>query len=473
MQTVQQFGQTIKSKYPQYNDMSDEELGRKMLVKFPQYSDMVSSQPTDQGSIESGIAKTGLFDTPVVGGLIQSLTHPLIKGAETAAEGVKAAGDLYNNWGAISKDKSLLDVLSGNGNKVLSPEAAKPAFISQDENKHMQGSFADAMGEGARTGAGAASYFLPGLNVAKGGGVVNALVNKAVTGGVRGAMYGSDQGANFDPTTTAGMAGAGAILEPLIGGLSSGMLSKGGVYNKMEQAAAKGADINWDSVVQTAKNAAKNKAPSVQRALDNLIAEETPASAAQVQGGVEGLPQTVDQINPGTSNNGGTLLKRMGGVKPGVEGPPGYLKDIAGQAVDESGYGGPLRAPTPYSGGGDVIGDISSPSLPSKQALELRKALGDRLPQGFFDKLNTKISPAEQDAINILRRTVSSHLKQAAPDIKTPDQLYTLYKTMKGDIPTWARRVIIGQVANQFLPKEFRGLPTDIAEVLLQMGVGL
>lgn len=40
-QTIEQFGQTIKAKYPQYNDISDTELGQKMLVKYPQYQDMV------------------------------------------------------------------------------------------------------------------------------------------------------------------------------------------------------------------------------------------------------------------------------------------------------------------------------------------------------------------------------------------------------------------------------------------------
>jgi len=40
-----EFGATIKQKYPQYKDMSDEDIGSKMLSKYPQYQDMVTVAP--------------------------------------------------------------------------------------------------------------------------------------------------------------------------------------------------------------------------------------------------------------------------------------------------------------------------------------------------------------------------------------------------------------------------------------------
>ena len=40
--TIEEFGQQIKSKYPQYNDLSDGDLGNKMLQKYPQYQDMIT-----------------------------------------------------------------------------------------------------------------------------------------------------------------------------------------------------------------------------------------------------------------------------------------------------------------------------------------------------------------------------------------------------------------------------------------------
>lgn len=39
---LQQFGSTIKTKYPQYKDYSDEEIGQKMLQKYPQYQSQIT-----------------------------------------------------------------------------------------------------------------------------------------------------------------------------------------------------------------------------------------------------------------------------------------------------------------------------------------------------------------------------------------------------------------------------------------------
>jgi len=42
---IEEFGKTIKQKYPQYNDLPDKDLGAKMLAKYPQYQDIVSACP--------------------------------------------------------------------------------------------------------------------------------------------------------------------------------------------------------------------------------------------------------------------------------------------------------------------------------------------------------------------------------------------------------------------------------------------
>lgn len=56
--TIQEFGQTIKQKHPEYNDMSDEDVGTKVLAKYPQYQDMVQqqSQPTEMNTLQRGAA---------------------------------------------------------------------------------------------------------------------------------------------------------------------------------------------------------------------------------------------------------------------------------------------------------------------------------------------------------------------------------------------------------------------------------
>lgn len=43
--TIDQFGQKIKEKYPQYANYSDSEIGQKMIEKYPEYKGVISSSP--------------------------------------------------------------------------------------------------------------------------------------------------------------------------------------------------------------------------------------------------------------------------------------------------------------------------------------------------------------------------------------------------------------------------------------------
>ena len=44
--TTEEFGQKIKQKYPQYNELSDLEVGQKMLIKYPQYQNTIQDDIT-------------------------------------------------------------------------------------------------------------------------------------------------------------------------------------------------------------------------------------------------------------------------------------------------------------------------------------------------------------------------------------------------------------------------------------------
>lgn len=43
--SLEQFGQTIKAKHPEYGDLSDADVATKVLAKYPQYHDMVQATP--------------------------------------------------------------------------------------------------------------------------------------------------------------------------------------------------------------------------------------------------------------------------------------------------------------------------------------------------------------------------------------------------------------------------------------------
>lgn len=87
---LQEFGQTIKAKYPEYKDISDEELGTKMLAKYPEYQDMVSktaSQPKSSWKElpANFLPSAGKF----VGDITQAIAHPIetVKGLGNIALG--------------------------------------------------------------------------------------------------------------------------------------------------------------------------------------------------------------------------------------------------------------------------------------------------------------------------------------------------------------------------------------------------
>lgn len=51
--TIEQFGQTIKQKYPAYASYSDAEVGQKMLEKYPQYQDKIQTAPFNVPEMKS------------------------------------------------------------------------------------------------------------------------------------------------------------------------------------------------------------------------------------------------------------------------------------------------------------------------------------------------------------------------------------------------------------------------------------
>ena len=61
MPTIEEFGQTIKKKYPQYQNINDRELGMKMLEKHPEYSDRVFDTDPESQAGMSGKTE-GVFD---------------------------------------------------------------------------------------------------------------------------------------------------------------------------------------------------------------------------------------------------------------------------------------------------------------------------------------------------------------------------------------------------------------------------
>ena len=56
---IEDFGKQIKTKYPQYADIPDAELGQKMLAKYPEYSDLIDAEVQQTAPKRDLLQKTG------------------------------------------------------------------------------------------------------------------------------------------------------------------------------------------------------------------------------------------------------------------------------------------------------------------------------------------------------------------------------------------------------------------------------
>lgn len=290
----------------------------------------------------------------------------------------------------------------------------------------------------AKGGAQAAALMLPSnVAPAAGPGLKAALINAGANGAIKGAEYGfgNSKTGNEIPSTL-GYAGGGALFNVLLKGLTSGMLSKTGVFRKMSEAADSADPIKWQDIVDQARDEVDGKAQSTKNALEKLIGSETPTPDGDIPSALEGIPNEVT-------------------AHPGLSEPSMYN------------YSGPLREDIPFSGGSH---SISEPALSGKEALDLRVSLGKRLPGNFFEKLLSNVSgkkaPGEDEAIDILRRAVSDKLKAAAPNISTPDYLYHIYKQAGGDVPTWVKRILAGYATDKLVGNKFGGDVHALSDVL-------
>lgn len=113
---IAQFGQTIKQKYPEYQDMDDADLGQRMLSKYPQYQDMITA-PTQPVQPQQDIT-TGLG----IG---------LLKGAGSTLEsGLRSGGQIVGGiGGAVSvpiQERQQADLTSQYEQLVNMAKTASP-----------------------------------------------------------------------------------------------------------------------------------------------------------------------------------------------------------------------------------------------------------------------------------------------------------------------------------------------------------
>lgn len=106
--TLEQFGQKIKSKYPQYQSLSDTDIANKVLAKYPQYKSSVRQNGGASGSWEPAPLRERLTE-------IQKPD----RNAPAGKEALKAIGNV--GAGAIAPILHPVDTLAGIGGIVTAP----------------------------------------------------------------------------------------------------------------------------------------------------------------------------------------------------------------------------------------------------------------------------------------------------------------------------------------------------------------
>ena len=110
--TIQQFGASVKTKYPAYSQYSDEEIGKRMLEKYPVYKDRVSgaTAPTAFTPPISSPSPTGREEDVAAAQKYGALIAPNTKSPSPIAESAKVIANLPGS--AWNFAKGALDLLN-------------------------------------------------------------------------------------------------------------------------------------------------------------------------------------------------------------------------------------------------------------------------------------------------------------------------------------------------------------------------
>lgn len=113
---IEQLGQLVKSKHPQYQDMSDIDVAQKVISKFPQYMDMIDKEPTSmKDKVISGIDKTAKFFDKTMGRAANFMySKPAEMAGSVIGAGVESGYKLFTGKRSKRRFTRKADELLGN-----------------------------------------------------------------------------------------------------------------------------------------------------------------------------------------------------------------------------------------------------------------------------------------------------------------------------------------------------------------------
>lgn len=273
--TIEQFGQTMQQRYPQYQGQDPAEVGKRAIAKYPQYSHMVD-QPGQQ--------PRGNF----LGNLLTAAAQPFATTGKNigaaAFEGGRALDQAAGSPIAHAMGNQN-DYVDKNYNAIENPLMSSQEFqgVQKDPNQFM--------GNQLKASAGVASYAVPfgqGANM-----LTKAILPGMAAGGLQGV---SDP--NATPTSVAASAGMGAASSGATAALFKGL-----------------------GLIGKTGNALNSTGDSIIRSQYKI----TPRDAAKL-----GLPEALQTLNKqyGLSN-----INDINGIADQVTGANGLITKLTREAV--------------------------------------------------------------------------------------------------------------------------------------------
>jgi hypothetical protein len=419
-QTLQQFGQSIKAKHPEYKDMDDAALGKAVLAKYPQYADMVSddaaptpdpSGRTPTGEPAPGDTRNGFQRT--LDNLVtpdprrEEWQSPLKNDLDTLARG---SGESFLPLishpidSLVGAGKTAMDAIAhGNGPQGIAEELARPVVESAVRNYQQEGPVRGTLH------------------------TVGNLIGGAATGEL-------------------GAGAAGEILPPIGRGFQSG---SGTINDALIGTPSKAARFGAEPGLQLAKEGISGSSPS---RLSSLIQQRIPEATAAHRAVVAAAP-------PGTTINAGPLLSQP------------FNDAVAGAADPVTGAGGsaPIRAALRTQreltnvtdpNTGNITPMMRNPNMSPLDATNLKSNIYGRINYDNPSKMglsNTGLKGAAHG--------LKDAVEQAVPDSIEPGQRLHNLMAAKDVVEPAARSQMLPTSKSGLLDRVVMGTGTNAAKM--------
>lgn len=313
--TIEQFGRSIKAKYPQYNDVGDAELGQKMLVKYPQYNDMVQANSPEKPARQGFLSLVG---HGIASGVTQA-ANAAIGAGKGVASTVLNTGHLFNQ----GLDQSVGRVTSALTGRGFAPTQEAPAVAQKVNTALTPGNQTQ---KAAKFGEQAGEFLVPGSASTKIGKVADLAVQgsklaplarfgaKAATeAGIAGGITAA-QGGSGEEIKNAALFGAGSSLA------SSGISA---VLKSLPETA-------WSNILKrTSTQVSKNPELPNQAAKTGLIGTKQ-GILKQSKNAIQQLEVSLDEIlkTKNDTIDGQKVAKYLGDLKNVYSNIPGETSSV-------------------------------------------------------------------------------------------------------------------------------------------------